>query len=597
MINACESAAVGDPVESIAQRALIRGVPVVIGMRIEVFDQAAVFLARDFYTALAAGEPIESALARARLLTVRETRGKEIDWSIPLLFMGWSEGLTLPPMKRQPFTWLERVAALIVAVVSFMGITGSLMDAPAWARQAATTVPGIKCLALQDMDENKFTVAFYNFAVVDENGRMVFTGDGRDLAAFLYNRFEHNFAEMDLQIPYELRPPAHTCAIYGKDERIRADRAAKLARAINADVIIYGTIVNAKTDPRLKLEFYVDNDSFAEGDEIIGSHALGGLLKVNRPFEPDELLFINRPAHVVRTDILNQVIFGLSYFSVDDYELAAGFFQKALEMKGWPDTDGKEVVHLMLGNALIRQAAQVNDPALLDEAERHYKKALEMAPDQIRAVLGLASVVQSRAVGDMQAVDPKSYDEALLAQAEQLYLDALQMAKEADSGREEASDALQDVQTKVDFGIGQIYYNRWLRDGGKPWEEAFNRLTAVVNAHNSGLVYQPYRAGRAYGYLAHIERQRHDLAKAAEDYDQAIKLSSPVWQVFYSCRYAQLYCSEEKEVEAAKMLQAAIDTARLHGYSSLVDYYTPRLAQLSSNGCFEYQCPAVLTEE
>ncbi len=595
-INACESAAPHAHVNSVTYVAQEQGIPVTIGMRIRVFDQAAVYLARDFYTALAAGEPVESALASARMLTERNDSGKAVDWAIPLLFMGWSEGLTLPKMKHRPVTWFEKLAGLFVFLMLLAGYWGTLLDIPKRAVETATTAPGIKCLGLHAMDENKFTVAFFNFAVVDEEGNMVITNDGRNLAHFLYNRFAYNFEHMGLAIPYELRPPDHTCAIYGQDDKTRAERAERIARAIKADVLIYGTIINARTNPRLKLDFHVSSAGFEEGNEILGTHALGGLLKVNRPFDPDQLLFILRPAHVVRTDILNQVIFGLSYFSVDNYELAAHFFRKAAQTEGWPNADGKEVVYLLLGNALLRQAAQDNDPLLLDEAETTYQKAQAIAPANIRAKIGLAGVLQSRAVGDVGEIDAQSYKEELFCEAEQSYLEALQMATMEQDQEEESIDVDQ-IQATVDFALGQIYYNRWARDGGGHWREAEKRFKAVVEAHESGRVYQPYRAGRSYGYLASIERQWPDLLDAERYYQQAINMSSPFWQSYYSCRLSQVYCMTGKDALAEDALQSTVDIARLHGYSGLVDFYTIPLDQLASTGCFEFKCATVLINE
>ena len=454
VFNACQTAAVNPVMASVAEQGLQRGIPVVIGMRMNVYDDSAIFFARDFYSTLATGQPVETAMASARQLTKREARGQEVDWSIPRIFMGWSEGLTLPVMNVHRLTVLQKAWRVVLGLVTLVGIVSMLVGLPTLGRTIATEVPGIKCLELSPMDENKFTVAFYPFGVVDENGRTILTDDGGDLAQYLFNRFEKSFAELDFDIPYELRPPAHACAIRGKDREERADSAAESAEKIKADIIIYGTITDANVDPRLNLEFHVSYQGFSEGDEITGPYALGDQLPVDLPFDPESLSVIAHPAHIVWTDILSAITIGLSYYSADDFESALHYLETAEQIQQWPKSDGKEIVHLLLGNAHLRLASREKSLEGFYAAREQYQKALDIDPAYTRAKVGEANTIYLLALGDPGNPQVEDFDEGMLDDAEEEYLEALTAARISDD---------QTSISRITFGLGQIYLARALK--------------------------------------------------------------------------------------------------------------------------------------
>lgn len=84
-LNACEGAlASGQSVFTGAAQALVReGVPAAVAMQAEISDPGAVELARVFYTALAAGRPVDAALTQARVALSATGSG---EWAIPVLF-------------------------------------------------------------------------------------------------------------------------------------------------------------------------------------------------------------------------------------------------------------------------------------------------------------------------------------------------------------------------------------------------------------------------------------------------------------------------------------------------------------------------------
>jgi hypothetical protein len=90
VLNACESGALArrdgqDPYGSMASSLLLAGVPSVLAMQFSIQDDAAIAFSAELYARLAASEPLEAAVAEARLALLRldETSAA---WATPVLF-------------------------------------------------------------------------------------------------------------------------------------------------------------------------------------------------------------------------------------------------------------------------------------------------------------------------------------------------------------------------------------------------------------------------------------------------------------------------------------------------------------------------------
>jgi hypothetical protein len=86
VLNACEGARTDphDPFAGVAGTLVRRGIPAVIAMQFEVTDHAAVEFAPALYGALAAGYPIDGALAEARKAVYAVS---PLEWATPVLHM------------------------------------------------------------------------------------------------------------------------------------------------------------------------------------------------------------------------------------------------------------------------------------------------------------------------------------------------------------------------------------------------------------------------------------------------------------------------------------------------------------------------------
>ena len=93
VLNACEGgrSSVEDPFSGVATSLIEFGIPAVIGMQFEITDRSAIVFASEFYSALADGYPVDSALAEARKAIYADRN--DVEWATPVLFMRVQDGL------------------------------------------------------------------------------------------------------------------------------------------------------------------------------------------------------------------------------------------------------------------------------------------------------------------------------------------------------------------------------------------------------------------------------------------------------------------------------------------------------------------------
>ena len=337
VLNACETASATHFLRSVAHALLTRGVPVVVGMQVPVLDRAAVDFARAFYTAFAAGEAVESALATARRLITQANRGAAADWSIPAVYMSTAAGLALdlpaPPFRLPLPLHLGRAALL--GFVAFMGIVTTLLAVPNTAREVRTRVPVIRCLWPYPMEAtaDKFNVVMTPFTRLDAKGRgEILDREGDKLAQQLFSLFQANVAGLKLgeTLKLELRGPQEGCALPGATPDERAQAAETLAEKVKANIILYGVISDTVDGPRFMPEFHVAYTGFEQGAEITGPFEMGREIIVDLPIDPEQY---RDPHHAAasRTRGLSQIVLGLAAYSRDDYRAAEQYFRQPAE--------------------------------------------------------------------------------------------------------------------------------------------------------------------------------------------------------------------------------------------------------------------------
>src|SRR5205085_1701191 len=90
-----------DPFAGIAQTVIQQGIPAVVAMQFEITDGAAITFAREFYGALAAAHPVDSAVAQARKAIFGQEN--DVEWATPVLYMRTPTGRIFDVSKFRAF--------------------------------------------------------------------------------------------------------------------------------------------------------------------------------------------------------------------------------------------------------------------------------------------------------------------------------------------------------------------------------------------------------------------------------------------------------------------------------------------------------------
>ncbi len=93
VLNACEGARTSrdDPFAGVAPSLVQQEIPAVIAMQFEVSDDAAIKFAEEFYSALAAGDAVDTAVSHARSAILTDVN--DLEWGTPVLYMRAPNGV------------------------------------------------------------------------------------------------------------------------------------------------------------------------------------------------------------------------------------------------------------------------------------------------------------------------------------------------------------------------------------------------------------------------------------------------------------------------------------------------------------------------
>ena len=76
------------------------GIPAVVGMQFRIRDTNALAFSRAFYRALAAGQPIDAAVADGRFAIFNRGDENERDWGVPVLYLRADDGVLFPQESK-----------------------------------------------------------------------------------------------------------------------------------------------------------------------------------------------------------------------------------------------------------------------------------------------------------------------------------------------------------------------------------------------------------------------------------------------------------------------------------------------------------------
>ncbi len=135
VLGACEAARRDPetPWSGVASALVQQGIPAVVGMQYTVYDSSALTFSRRFYTRLAAGASIDSAVTEGRLGILSRGGGKERDWGVPVLYMRAAGSVLFPPpiapLRRNLF--LAMATVVLLAAWFYLHIYPMFMDGSA----------------------------------------------------------------------------------------------------------------------------------------------------------------------------------------------------------------------------------------------------------------------------------------------------------------------------------------------------------------------------------------------------------------------------------------------------------------------------------
>lgn len=399
LLASCQSA--GGPAPSTADdgtlaalgpRLAEAGVPAVLAMQGNIALATVARFAPVFFAELRRDGQVDRAAAAARAAVADRD-----DWWAPALFMRLRDGCIWERARpRPPLT--TRLALLAGAAVLLAGALFSIalglgVVRPPGQPPQATAGPPVMGGGL-------------NIAVA----RLGYTDDGAAPApAPESDRLGESFAaglaaglgQPGVEVQYL---PASAWP-EGRGPVAAPAQAEALSAALNADIVVYGTLAYdplARTTS-LAPTFYLSPRklTFDAGPQLIGHHPFGAPIVVAG--EPVNSLTMDRLRSALgrRAEALAQVFAGLDAFFLGEYDLALADFAAAEQTGAIGDDAGRALVYLLRATAAGRRAY----PGALDEAEGYYGEMLaigERVGDgaaAARARLGLAAVAFARAGG------------------------------------------------------------------------------------------------------------------------------------------------------------------------------------------------------
>ncbi|HET8755516.1 MAG TPA: hypothetical protein VFM58_05895 [Solirubrobacteraceae bacterium] len=393
-------------------------------------------------------------------------------------------------------------------------------------------------------------MAFYNLVLPAFQGPERMTGDlnvavaalagtdddeARGFSESLYRTLDDELGRADTGLDIQVRGPDSIGRIDGESAAERAASARRLARDIDADVVVYGSLEATDTGTQLRPEYWLSETKLRHPEDRVP--VMGAVTVPDEPAGGQQLGAISvsgdiealapararlRAQLARRTRAFAFFILGLGYYAealgADAGSGAASalgraerWFRAAERGDSWDPRVGA-VLHLFEGNVALLQRR-------LPDAEAEYRIALRFDPGYVRAQLGAAETRFHRSAGDCE---PRRVDRAGLAEAARGYAAVL-----ASTDREPSV-----LGAKAAFGAGRVEVCRVIAGVGGSVATAGRRFQDIIAMWRGGFRPVLSQASEAYGGLGllHLLRAeqgggRREYQRAVDEYTEALKLS------------------------------------------------------------------------
>ncbi len=390
----------------------------------------------------------------------------------------------------------------------------------------------------------------FNLAVAELDVGQGDQATARSLSEATFDRLTAQLNSSERQgdfVNIEVASPAEIGAVQGDTFEDRATRASQLSIGLDADVVFYGQLDVAQGITRYVAEFYLSDRNLRNAEELSGAYQLAALeLATTDPVAVTREVTALLEA---QTFALSELILGLSFYSLGDYESALARFIEA--EKAWQGVAGKEVVFHMLGNA----SGKIG-PKRLAEAHDYYESALELDPDYARSLFGIAEVRFQESKGPECGEGSPSVDLAGLEEASERF----------EAVRSMEAPPLSFLGVRSTHELGRIYLCSSLYDDDRTSDAraAFeNVVTAAEGTPRLRTLEMDARQSLAAVHLL----TGHPL-EAIEEYRAAIDLSiDAAERASYLVRIGFVYeCHLDDPTAALQEYEQSVDVSRAVGH-------------------------------
>ena len=495
----------------------------------------------------------------------------------------------LPRPPLTPGQVLQRVrvgllvAVLLVALIALVALSTNLGDR-LFSPPATATLTPTPSVADRDIG-----VIVARFTVLDGSDSVT-PEDAALLSERFSNRLEPELHEAMAQLSLTLGylGPGTVGLLQGETRADRETSARALARAYGADIVVYGVLRRNTRTRQIELqpEYYVVPESFSEALEMTGAFRFGDEIGIDPPLES---AFAATGALSARTEALAYVVTGLSKYVLEDFAGALSSFELAADVPNWDTAEGREVLHVLLGNAHLKLAQEAGfrctREAVLVGAEAaitEYQAAQELAPDYSRAYAGLASAHYIRGLWAAPENDGCAAQLITLEPLES----ALDYLEQAEAATDQPSEI--GVRTKLLMTRAQTLYFLWNTvEQFTPEEydglyDGLQQATAETIRNYARGDYPSVAAlvVEAYILRGHALQVLGQYSAALDEYELALAVEgiSAVRHMFGVGWIADCYYQLGDYAEAARRYQEALGIARTLDNAPAATYFEERRA-------------------
>ena len=117
---------------NVASSLVLGGMPAVVAMQLPISDQAAITFSRTFYQCLAAGEPVDAAVAEGRQ-AIHSENPAAFEWATPILFL---RGQEVSPERTARGRWVRWSAAVLLVLLLIVGFG---LEGRVWRKERLVT--------------------------------------------------------------------------------------------------------------------------------------------------------------------------------------------------------------------------------------------------------------------------------------------------------------------------------------------------------------------------------------------------------------------------------------------------------------------------